>query len=169
MCRGFNTTFVTVLFITGRHTPTCCWFQYNFCYCSICCNFHKFTSIKCFNTTFVTVLFHSILENICRFNSFNTTFVTVLYDNEQSLEAMLQFQYNFCYCSIAVIGSYKLYFVPVSIQLLLLFYRDFFCYIFLVNIVSIQLLLLFYLHDIPINPVIKKVSIQLLLLFYYIM
>ena len=99
---SFNTTFVTVLYrrhsftaVTGNVSIQLLLLFYSF-YIS-----WKF-SLYSFNTTFVTVLSQLSPQLQSLFARFNTTFVTVLYIQNLQRENLIQ----------------------VSIQLLLLFYKD---------------------------------------------
>ena len=121
--KGFNTTFVTVLFFTTlKNSRIAALFQYNFCYCSISHRNTKISDSSSFNTTFVTVLLLQKNTLKSKLESFNTTFVTVLYGRGRDLWRCEWFQYNFCYCSISSCSTGKSK-SSVSIQLLLLFYK----------------------------------------------
>ena len=141
-------------------------FQYNFCYCSIT----RLSGDKelMWVSIQLLLLFYNRREwRIQQYlQRFNTTFVTVLLESSMKiLICTVQFQYNFCYCSMvndSIRGHYN-----VAFQ-----YN--FCYcsincIILVTsyiVVSIQLLLLFYVNGYVWEGGWDGVSIQLLLLFY---
>ena len=120
-------------------------FQYNFCYCSMNGQKRNMKNRLCFNTTFVTVLYFSLFPSVALVSCFNTTFVTVL-----SVGAFASLNHCSCFNTtfVTVLSpSYisAIFFIFVSIQLLLLFYRAFCRNMSNVFSVSIQLLLLFYL------------------------
>ena len=143
-----------------------CGFQYNFCYCSIIGGSEEYNNI--YNVSIQLLLLFYIIKHDKHVvsNGFNTTFVTVLLESSMKiLICTVQFQYNFCYCSMvndSIRGHYN-----VAFQ-----YN--FCYcsincIILVTsyiVVSIQLLLLFYVNGYVWEGGWDGVSIQLLLLFY---
>ena len=123
-----------------------CGFQYNFCYCSIIGGSEEYNNI--YNVSIQLLLLFYIIKHDKHVvsNGFNTTFVTVLLESSMKiLICTVQFQYNFCYCSMvndSIRGHYNVAFqynfcycsinciilvtsyIVVSIQLLLLFYPD---------------------------------------------
>ena len=97
-----------------------------------------------FNTTLVTVLF--ILTTIGSKNKkfqYNSCYCSIN-SSAWNVSPFAQFQYNSCYCSILIKNLLELVLLPVSIQLLLLFYRKAESGLAGEDYVSIQLLLLFY-------------------------
>ena len=123
---SFNTTFVTVLCLNGRKARSSYMFQYNFCYCSIYWSLRGMDSRYSFNTTFVTVLsfYNSYIKPYG--GGFNTTFVTVL-SKAPTVNRNLIDSFNTTFVTVLLTRSLSPTSAStVSIQLLLLFYKEFF-------------------------------------------